>query len=228
MRRVDHDDWRVTVTLRDADGAGGFRRALHEHRVEDEARERFGDRVAVGDGEEGEILLYAGTREAAAEAERVVRDLLQQHGMEAGVRVDRWHPVEERWEEEDVPLPSTDAELQAEHERLEQDEIAESEQLGAALWEVRIELASRHDADALEERLRAESDSILPGWTFSVVRRWRYLVIGADTEDQANEVARRLKGELPPGATIQVGPSDALAWRAMPSNPFAVFGGLGS
>jgi hypothetical protein len=224
---VAEDDWRVTVTLRDGARASQLRQALHEHEVEEEVRDRLGTRIAVGEGN-GVVFLYANTREAAREAERVVREILIAHGLDADFRVDRWHPIEERWEDERVPLPTTDAERRAEHERREENEIAESERLGAALWEVRVELDSHRDAVNLAERLQAESDSLLPGWTFAVVRRWKYLLIGADSEDQGNQIADRLKSELPPGATIQVEPSGALAWQTLRTNPFAVFGGLGT
>ena len=77
------------------------------------------------------------------------------------------------------------------------------------------------------DQIVAERDTLVPGWTVSVVRRWKYLLVGADNEDQANQIAQRLQGELPGGARLEVEPSGTLAWQARPSNPFAVFGGLG-
>jgi hypothetical protein len=219
--RVAQDDWRVTVSLHGEEHVGRLRQALHESGVVDEARERLGDRVVVGGGDElGVVFLYADTRDGAHEAERVVKEILAAHGLEADFSVHRWHPVEERWEDDDVPLPTTEAERAAEHERLEEDEIAESERLGGALWEVRIELESHRDASALAERLEADS--------YSVIRRWKYLLVGADSEDQANEIVERLRGELPPGATMHVEPSGTLVWATMGTSPFAVLGGLGS
>jgi hypothetical protein len=225
---VDHveEDWRVTVTLHDEPDTGRLRHALHEYEAEEEASDRLGGRLAVS-GDADRLFLYSDTREAAREAERVVREILLAHDLDGDFAIDRWHPVEERWENERVPLPRTDAERKAEHEQLEEDEIAESEKLGLALWEVRVELDSRHDAVVLAERLQSESDALLPGWTLSVVRRWKYLVIGADTEDQANEIAQHLTGQLPPGAAIHVEPSGGTLWQATGRNPFAVFGGLG-
>jgi hypothetical protein len=222
---VAEDDWRVTVTLAEGAQVGRLRQLLQEHEVETEVRERLGDRVVVGEGD-GVVFLYTTTREAAREAERVVGEILSALGVDGDVAVDRWHPIEERWEDERVPLPTSGAERQVEHERLEQDEVAESERLGAALWEVRVELESHRDAVALAERLRAERDSLVPGWTFSVGRRWKYLLIGAGSEDQAHEIAERLEGMLPAGASIEVEPSGALARPTF--NPFAVFGGLGT
>jgi hypothetical protein len=218
---VAQDDWRVTVTLH-PEHTGWLRRRLHEAEIEGEARERLGGRVIVGGGEEENLVyLYADTSDAAHEAQRIVADLLEEEGVDAHFAVDRWHPAEERWEAEDVPLPATPAELEAEQERLEQDEAEESEQLGAALWEVRIELASHGDANDLADRLEREG-------TYSVIRRWKYLILGADNEEQANEIAAGLKDSLPEGATLHVEPSGTLVWQLMPANPFAVLGGLGT
>lgn len=216
------DDWRVTVTLRDED-LGRLRRALVEHEVERDLRERLGDRIPVGEGD-SMLFLYAATREAAREAAQVARSIADTHGVEAAFTIDRWHPLEERWENEAAPRPTTTAERQAEHERLEQDEVTESEELGASLWEVRIDFDSRSDAVAFSERLEAERESLVPGWTFSIGRWWTYVVIGADNEDQANQIARKLAGELPAGATMRVEPSTALAGRTV----FAVLQGFAS
>ena len=215
------------MTLREEADTGRLRHSLHELEAEEDARDLLGGRVVVSEGDD-RLVLYADTREAAREAQRVVREILVDQGLAADFAIDRWHPIEERWEDEDVPLPRTDAEREAERDQLEEDEIAQSELLGAALWEVRVELDSHRDADALAERLQGESDALLPGWTCSIVRRWKYLVIGADTEDQANEIAQHLAGRLPAGATIHVGPSGGLVWAATGRNPFAVFGGLGT
>jgi hypothetical protein len=227
VHRVADDDWRVTVALRDVSHTTRLRLALHEQEVEDEVRERLGSRVAVGQGD-GTVFLYAGTREAAREAERVVREILLADDLEADLAIDRWHPIEERWEDERVPLPTADTDRESEQRRREADEIAQSEDLGAGLWEVRIELASHHDAVALAEHLEAQRDSLVPGWTVSIVRRWKYLLIGADSDEQASRIAERIEPMLPPGASIQVEPSGALAWQTMRTSPFAVFGGLGA
>ena len=101
-------------------------------------------------------------------------------------------------------LPSTEAQHEAEHERLEQDEAVESEELGEALWEVRIEFDSHRDAVAMADRIESEADDLLSGYTVSVVRHWRYLLIGADNEDQAHEIAEAVRDELPPGAELKV------------------------
>jgi len=61
------------------------------------------------------VFLYANTEEAGREAERVVRAELEREGWDAQIALDRWHPVEERWEDAALPLPETDQERDAEH-----------------------------------------------------------------------------------------------------------------
>jgi hypothetical protein len=227
---VAQDDWRVTVTLPAEEHSGKLVASLAETSVEEDARAALGDRVVVGGGEDpGVVFLYTGSLEAAREAENVVRRLLDEHGVEAvAYEIDRWHPEEERWEPAEAALPVTGAEHEAEHERLEQDETAESEDLAEALWEVRIELDSHRDAVELADRIESEADELLAGYTVSVVRHWKYLLIGADNEDQAREIAEQLGDQLPAGAELKVEASGALVWRAVRPSPFAVLGGLGT
>ncbi len=216
------DDWRVTVRLHGPSQAARVARGLGEKELEDDVRERLGGRVAVSGGDsdhDAHIFLYADGETAAREAERVVRELVDEHGLEADFALDRWHPLEERWEDAAVPLPQTEEERRAERERLEAEETAESQASGVAEWEVRVELPSHQAASELADSLEAE------GW--SVVRRWKYLLVGCSNEDEARTLAARLEREAPPGAEIAVEPGSALAWEAMPNNPFVVFGGLG-
>ena len=102
----------------------------------------------------------------------------------------RWHPVEEQWEDASAPLPETADQLEAEHQRREQQEAEERATEGYAEWEVRIDLPSHGDAVALAERLEAEG--IAP-----IVRRWKYILIGAATEDDARALAERLRPRRP-------------------------------
>jgi sugar phosphate isomerase/epimerase len=133
--------------------------------------------------------------------------------------VHRWHELEQRWEDEDVPLPRTEAERRTEHGRLEAAEAAEGRERGRTLWEVRLELPSHDDARELARRLEDEG--------LSVIARWTYLLVGADNEDDARELAERLRAEAP-NATVQVEPSGEMAAQVTPANPFAIFGGLAS
>ena len=202
------DDWRVTVTLHDEAHVGRALQSLREHEVEDDVRRRLGHRVAVSaDGPR--VLLYAGTEDAAREADQVVRQVMAQRGLGADFALDRWHPVEEQWQDADVPMPQTDEQRQAEHQRLEADETRESLATGHARWEVRVELPSHRDAVALADRLQAEGRP--------VIRRWKFLVLGANDEDDARDLARVIKQEAPAAASVQTE-------EAGPLLPFAQYG----
>jgi hypothetical protein len=195
---ADSSDWRVTISLADEAHAEQARRSFSEREVEDDVRLRLGRNIAVGAGD-SQIFLYAGTENAAREAEQVARDVLAEHGIEAEFAVHRWHPIEEEWESPDVALPRTEAERQAEHQRLEDAETAESVATGTAQWQARAELPSHREAVALAAKL--------DGTGRTVVRRWKFLVVGANNEDDARELADQIRGEAPPGATVTAEPA---------------------
>ena len=211
------EDWRVTVTVSDEERAQPLVDALREHSVEPDLRERFGDRVAVS-AADSKLFLYADTEATARAAERVVEDILRERNLDAAFALDRWHTLEERWEDASVPLPQTDADKRAEHELLEHQETAESAATGVAQWEVRVELSSHADERELAHRLEQD------GW--SVISRWTYLIAGAANQDDALALAKELEETGPAGAKVHVEPGGGIAWQAAPSNPFAIFGGL--
>jgi len=205
---VADDDWRVTVTLHDEAHVGRALQSLREHEVEDDVRRRLGRRVAVSaDGPR--VFLYAGTEDAAREADRVVRQVLAERGLSADFALDRWHPAEEEWQAAEVPLPQSDEQRAAEHQRLEAEETQESLATGHAQFEVRVELPSHHAAVALADRLQAEGRP--------VIRRWKFLVLGANDSDDARDLAQVIKQEAPAGANVQVE-------EAGPLLPFAQYG----
>ena len=183
------DDWRVTLSVSQPQTG----QALRE--LEEDIRGQVGRDIGVGAGE-AQIFLYAGTETAAGEAEQIARDVLARHGITAGSAVHRWHPIEERWETPDVPMPQTAAEREAEHQRLVDDETAESLASGAAQWEVRVELGSHRQAVALGRKLEGEGRAI--------VRRWRFVLVGAGNEDEARELAGQIRQEVPADAAVKV------------------------
>jgi hypothetical protein len=76
-----------------------------------------------------------GTETAAGDAGRITRDVLAGYGMAAESALHHWHPIEERCETLDVPMPQTKAERQADHQRLVDAEAAESLAAAIAQWE---------------------------------------------------------------------------------------------
>src|SRR5438876_10874020 len=134
------DDWRVTVKLPDDDPpAARLLQMLHEHEVEEDVRKRLGQRIAVSAGD-SHVFLYASSREAAQEAERVLREVVAARNLTADFAVDRWHPLAQEWEDANAALPQTAGRRQAEHQHLEETETKESQATGLAEWEVRVEL----------------------------------------------------------------------------------------
>ena len=171
------EDWRVEVELNDEHHGYSLGERLRALDLDDEARKRLGRRVIVTrDG--SKVFLYTSTEDEASEAARVVRELVSAERLTAETRTTRWHPVEEAWEDASVPLPRTEAERAREQEQREQREQREVEAGGDYDWHVEVRAPHRADAAALEERLRERG---LP-----VERRWRYLTIGALTEERAS------------------------------------------
>jgi hypothetical protein len=204
---ADSDDWRVTISVGGQAQAGQAQRPVSLREVEEDIRRQVGGGIAVGAGD-AQIFLYAGTQAAARGAEQIARDVLDRHGIAAESVLHRWHPIEEQWESPDVAMPQTDAERQAEHQRLEDSETAESLATGAAQWQVRIELGSHRQAVALARTLEGEGRA--------VVRRWKFLIAGANNEDEARELAGQIRREAPPGATV-IAEQAGVGWSFMPS-----------
>jgi hypothetical protein len=188
------DDWRVTLSVSDPQ-AGQAQPSSSLGQAEEDIRGQVGRGIGVGAGE-AQIFLYAGTETAAGEAERIARDVLARHGIAAESAVHRWHPIEERWETPDVPMPQTAAERQAEHQRLVDAETAESLATDKSQWEVRVELGSHRQAVALARKLEGEGRAI--------VRRWKFLLAGARNEDEARELAGQIRREVPADAAVKV------------------------
>jgi hypothetical protein len=195
---VARDDWRIRIELPEEGAATRMLERLGLDLGSDArelARELEGHRLAVSrDGHE--IFVYARSRRQAEQARRIVDAEVGDEQFAARTsRIERWLADEERWDAE--PAGET-----WEEETLER---------GYAPWEVRVDCASRAEADELGDRLESEGQS--------VVRRHSYLLVGAASEEEARELARRLHGEVEPGGE--------LFYEVGPQNPFAVFGGLG-
>jgi hypothetical protein len=194
---VSDEDWRVEVELDDEEHGYSLGERLRALDLDDEARKRLGRGVVVTrDG--SKLFLYTATPEDADEAARVVRELVSAEGVTAELRTTRWHPVEEAWEDASRALPQTEAERERERELRDEREQREVEAGGTYDWRVHLQVSDRAEAAAIEERLRDEG---LP-----VARRWRYLTIGALTEEQAGELGARLQNQLP-RAEIRVEPT---------------------
>jgi len=192
------DDWRIRIEL-EGDRAEGFLERVGldlGSRARELAKELEEHRLPVSRDDDS-IFVYASSRQQAEQALRVVKAELDEDGTEPlVVRVEHWLHHEERWDDE------------PKHESWEEAVL----ERGYAPWEVRVECKSHDEADALADRLEQEG--------YDVVRRWRYVIVGTATEEDARALAKRLHGEVEAGGEV--------VWEAMPRNPFAVFGGIGS
>lgn len=195
---TDSTDWRVTISLSDQVNVEQARQSFSEQEVEQDVRRRLGHNIVIGSGD-SQIFLYAGTEVAATEAERTAREVLGQLGIEAEFAIHRWHPIEEEWQSPDVAMPQTEAEREAEHQRLEAAETVESVDFGSALFQVRTELPSHREAVALAHKLQGEG--------YPVVRRWKFLIVGANNDDDARALAEHIKQEAPADAQVTAEPA---------------------
>ncbi len=209
------DDWRVHAELENEIGAGHLLKGMQERELGNEVEDRLGGRLPVtADGRD--VFVYTPDRAQAEAAAAAVSEVLSAHGLEGKVAISQWHPEAEAWEDADEPLPATPEQQAAEHAEREQREARESAEEGAQ-WEVRIDLGSHGDAVAAAERL--EGEGLAP------LRRWKHIFIAVSTEDDANTLAQRLRGELD-AENITVEGTAEEAWRA--THPYAVLGGLGN
>ncbi len=192
------DDWRIRIELPEEEGAAGFLGRLGLD-LGSEARVLAGElreqRLAVS-RDDDVVFVYASSLHDAEQAQRVVAAELAEAQVEPRlVRVEHWLQEKERWDDEPAGPTS------------EEETLAE----GHSPWEVRVECGSHGEAHDLADRLEGEG--------YGVARRWRYLIVGASSRPEADELAQRLHGE--------VEPSPEAVWEVVPQNPFAIFGGLG-
>ncbi len=212
------DDWRLRIELGDTGEARALGRLLGGPELEHDLANSFADRVTVSvDG--AEVFCYAGTREQAQRAQRLIDGLARRHGWSAAIDLARWHPVAERWEDPDTPLPAGDVPGEPEHEERVAREREESARQGYPEFEVRVQCESRRGAHELSRRLEDEG---LPN-----IRRHDWVLIGADDEDSAQRLAKRLRDELGAGRAVTVEANALAVYDERIWSPFTVLGGLG-
>lgn len=209
----DADEWRVEVALDEDQHGQSLGERLHSLDLDDEARKRLGGSILVT--RDGSFLfLYAWHEESAREAERVVRELMEEEELAGQVSLTRWHPVAEEWRPAEEPLPESESERDAEERSHEAAGRREHRESGEHPWEVVIDFPDRRSTLKLARRLEEEG---VPH-----KRRWKYLLVGADTEEAAVELGKRLEGDVPEGTRVGIrgNPED------MPAPGFIMLGSL--
>jgi hypothetical protein len=194
---VARDDWRIRIEIEDEQAPGLLERlgfALSDEASE-LAQELEKRRLAVS-YDDDEVFVYASSGAEAERARAVIQAELNDLGIAAVTGpVEHWLEDEERWDDEPPD------------ETWEEDEL----ERGYAPWEVRVSCKSHREARELADQLEQEG--------YSVERRWRHLIVGTASKEEAEALAARLHGEVEPGGE--------LVWETVPGNPFAIFGGLG-
>jgi hypothetical protein len=210
-----NDDWRLEIRIGDAARAEELVELLGEPELQHDLSGAFHDRVIVS-RDDDVVFLYAGTREQIDGARTLLDTIAEQKSWGMHPDLKRWHAAAEDWEDPDGPV---DADAQAEHERLMAAERKQAEETGTPEFEVRVDLPSRHVAAKFADQLREEGQP--------VVHRWKFVLVGAASEDDAKALAERLGSEAPEGSEVKVEGTWSAANSEAPSNPFAVLGGLG-
>jgi hypothetical protein len=191
------DDWRIRIELPDEEGASGFLERLGLAKGE---AEEFAEELRahrLAVSRDGDTIFVYAS--SGMQAEQASR-VVERELQDEGLTPTRF--VTERWLHEEERWDDEPEQPDVEEDMLER---------GYAPWEVRVELDSLDEADKLADQLRSEG--------FDVSRTFKYVIVGAADREQAAELAERVHGQVEPGGE--------LVYEVQPSNPFAVFGGLG-
>jgi hypothetical protein len=191
------DDWRIRIELPDEEGARGFLDRLGLSKGDAEELANELRAHRLAVSRDGDTVFVYAS--TGMQAEQASR-IVERELEDEGMTPNRF--VTERWLHEEERWDDEPEQPDVEEDMLER---------GYAPWEVRVELDSREEADSLADRLRSEG--------YDVSRTFKYVVVGTADREQAVELAKRVHGQVEPGGE--------LVYEVAPSNPFAVFGGLG-
>lgn len=191
------DDWRIRIELPDEEGASGFLERLGLAKGEAEELAEELRAHRLAVSRDGDTVFVYAS--SGMQAEQASR-VVERELQDEGLTPSRF--VTERWLHDEERWDDEPEQADVEEDMLER---------GYAPWEVRVELDSLEEADELADQLRAEG--------YDVSRTFKYVVAGTADRQQAVELARRVHGRVEPGGE--------LVYEVAPSNPFAVFGGLG-
>jgi hypothetical protein len=191
------DDWRIRIELPDEEGARGFLDRLGLSKGDAEELANELRAHRLAVSRDGDTVFVYAS--TGMQAEQASR-IVERELADEGMTPNRF--VTERWLHEEERWDDEPEQPDVEEDMLER---------GYAPWEVRVELDSREEADSLADQLRSEG--------YDVSRTFKYVVVGTADREQAVELAKRVHGQVEPGGE--------LVYEVAPSNPFAVFGGLG-
>jgi len=182
------DDFRVCIVSRD------LPEPMYQRMLTRELSRRLGYQGKAS-RDTGQVIWYAPSAGSAEEIAQAAREVLAREVLarpDVGryrtapvVRTERWIRRNQYWRDvTGKPSSNIAAELQAEHEARQERERETSVKYGLPSWVVRVKLPSHREVVALAAHLAAQ------GWRVRPHRR--YLIVGADCEDDAKSLAREL------------------------------------
>jgi hypothetical protein len=186
------DDWRLRVELEEDKPNLLDRLGLVQSEGDELAQELGGSKLAVTHDGDTVFVYAAGAKELDRARSLIERELAADGATAREIVIEHWLENEDRWDD-DPPGPTDDEEILAE---------------GYAPWEVRVQCPDHRAARELADSLGAEG--------YGIVRRWRYVIAGCASKEQADELAKRVHGQVEPGGE--------LVWEALQGHPFAVVG----
>jgi hypothetical protein len=153
--------------------------------------------------------LYSATADEARQVVQVAGDILARHQVVADLRLEYWDLVGEQWREPAAGLPDDSGCQPSAREASNDQQRQLSARTGVAGWQVRVELPTHAEVKALSQRLISE------GWP--VIQRRKYLVAGADCEDDAKGLAAEIQSYSSAAAVISV-KRTVIAWDPSPTS----------
>ena len=192
------DDWRIRIQLADEEGAHGLLERLGLTRSDAETLASELRERRLAVSRDGETVFVYAA--SGMQAEQASR-IVERELQEEALTPERF--VVERWLADEERWDDDPPQLEVEEDMLAR---------GYAPWEVRVEAKTLAEARELAEQLEREG--------YGISRTFTYVIAGTQTRDEAVALARRIHGEVEPGGE--------LVYEVQPSNPFAVFGGLGT
>jgi hypothetical protein len=191
------DDWRIRIELPDEEGAHGVLERLHLARGDAELLADELREQRLAVSRDDNTIFVYAA--SGMQAEQASR-VIEQDLQDASLTPQRL--VTERWLPDEERWDDDPKQPPTEEDLVRR---------GYAPWEVRVECETLGEAHDLAEQLTKEG--------YGVSRTFTYVIAGTETREEAVELAHRIHGAVEPGGE--------LVYEVQPSNPFAVFGGLG-
>jgi hypothetical protein len=96
------EEWRVNLIIHDMPTTS---KPVSAKAVRDLLRSRVGEEITVSKGKTG-IFLYAATADAAGTSERRAQEVIDEQGLIADIRLERWDLSRRAWMDVRTELPS--------------------------------------------------------------------------------------------------------------------------